>query len=92
VSEIDDMAESEAGPAGAHLWALELDAEELPVRAHLITRTEADGPREVRWSACGQRFTAALHPRGWWSTRPGELPLAEWAVHCGREVAGAGQA
>jgi hypothetical protein len=51
-----------------------------PIRAHQIVREEDDGRAMI--TACGKRLTASNHPRGWWTTRPGELPLAAHAVHC----------
>jgi hypothetical protein len=62
-----------------NLWMLDLDAEGWPRRAHLIVE-ERDG---VRTTACGERATAGTHPRGWWSTRAGSLPLVRRYVHCG---------
>jgi hypothetical protein len=51
-----------------------------PIRAHQIVREEDGGT--VRITACGRRLTQSSHRRGWWSSRPGELPLAAHAVHC----------
>jgi hypothetical protein len=69
-------------------WALDIDRDGHPWRAHKIVRAEAsDIFGEVRWSECGLRFTNATHPHGWWTTRPGKLPLAPHAVCCGNEGA-----
>lgn len=71
------------------LWAMDICTEighpdyGNPIRAHQIIRTEGDpGIHETRVTACGERLTQSNHPRGWWSSRPGELPLAADAVHC----------
>jgi hypothetical protein len=62
-----------------NLWMLDLDEKKRPLRAHLIVE-ERDG---VRTTACGERATAGKHPRGWWTTRAGSLPLVRRCVHCG---------
>lgn len=77
---------------GELLWALDLapvypGGPEQPVGAHLIVKTEPGRFGEVRTSECGRTFTAGTHPRGWWSTRPGHLPLQKHAVCCGAERA-----
>ena len=69
-------------------WALDLGpvyrgGPDQPIRAHLIVRTETSSEGKVRWSECGRRFTAANHPRGWWTTDGERLPLQEQHVHCG---------
>ena len=75
-----------------HLWAMDLGpvyrgGPDMPVGAHLIVRRYDGGFRgEVRVAACGQEFTAGTHPRGWWGTKQGNLPLQEHAVHCGRDL------
>ncbi len=77
---------------GELLWAMDI-AEQPPHRghpagAHLIVRAYAGGFRgEVRVGACGREFTCGTHPRGWWSTKPGSLPLARHAIHCGASIA-----
>lgn len=63
-----------------HLWSLDLDSEQRPWRAHLIVAVAPDR----RWTACGQLRTAGTHPRGWWGTSAGRLPLLR--VHCGADV------
>lgn len=55
-----------------------------PIAAHQIVSEEDGG--KARITACGKRLTASNHPRGWWTTRPGELPLADHAIHCTAEV------
>lgn len=65
------------------MWALDLDDRELPWRAHLIVRSEPSHLGEVRYSACGQSFTATYQPRGWMSLHPGHLPMPEADIHCG---------
>lgn len=76
---------------GEYLWAMDV-AESGPYRghpvyAHLIVRVEQGRFGEIRHGACGRTFTAGTHPRGWWSTKPGNLPLQEHAVHCGSDIA-----
>jgi hypothetical protein len=74
-----DLRETNTDP---NLWMLDLEGLGWPRLAHLIV-DERDG---VRTTACGRRVTTATHPRGWWSTRAGVLPLAgPDAVHCGRD-------
>lgn len=73
--------------SGEYLWAMDLAENQWPVAAHLIGRVEQGKFGEVRWSECGRSFTSGTHPWGWYSTRPGELPIAGHAVHCGRETA-----
>lgn len=51
-----------------------------PIAAHQIVSEEDGG--KTRITACGKRLTASNHPRGWWTTRPGELPLGGELVHC----------
>lgn len=51
-----------------------------PTAAHQIVSEEDGG--KVRITACGQRLTESNHRRGWWTTKPGELPIAEHAIHC----------
>jgi hypothetical protein len=73
-----------------NLWALDLEQDQLgrlhPWRAHLIVRTEHDRFGETRTAACGEQFTAGTHPRGWWSTRSGNLPLSgPDDIHCGKD-------
>lgn len=83
------MSESTTDP---NLWAMDLqpypepNSPLQPVRAHLIVSGYTDARGEVRVSACGMELTAGTHPRGWWGTRLGQLPLQDHAVHCGREV------
>ena len=77
---------------GELLWALDLAPAypgglDQPAGAHLIVRVEPGRYGEVRTCECGQTFTAGTHPRGWWSTRPGILPLQEHAVRCGKITA-----
>jgi hypothetical protein len=75
-----------------NLWAMGLSpmypgGPALPTSAHLIVRRFDGGFRgEVRVAACGIEFTAGTHPRGWWSTRSGRLPLQDHAICCGREI------
>lgn len=66
---------------GARLWALDLDEKDRPVLAHQIVLIERS-PDGERIAACGQRFSASSHPRGWWSTEGGRLPLQDHAIHC----------
>jgi hypothetical protein len=74
-----------------NLWALDI-AESgrwrgRPVGAHLIVAARHEPFRgEVRVAACGEEFTAGTHPRGWWGTRWGRLPLQGHAVHCGADL------
>lgn len=70
------------------LWALDLDDNGSPVRAHRIvgvSRLPGEPPEtEVRITACGLRLDITSHPDGWWLVDPGELPLAQAdANHCG---------
>ena len=83
--------------ADSHMWALDLqpfptpDSPMRPVGAHLIVSAHDGGFRgQVRVSACGREFTFGTHPRGWWSTRQGNLPLQAHAVHCGADLLAAG--
>lgn len=69
-----------------HLWALDLDGQNRPFQAHLITAIGLGPNGEERFSDCGRSYTRGTHPRGWWSSRAGELPLQEQHVHCGREL------
>ena len=73
----------------AVLWALDVDSDNRPYRAHRIIDTGGDGAGrvgEVRTAACGIRFTAGNHPRGWWWTADGRLPLGgPDCIHCGGE-------
>ena len=65
-------------------WALDLDGQLQPWRAHRIIRTELlPHIGEVRWSACGRSFTAGTHLHGWWDCLEGRLPLSEQHIHCG---------
>jgi len=86
VSAAEDPRES----GDPNLWALDLapfpyaGCPEQPVAAHLIVYCRKERYRgEVRVAACGKQFTAGTHPRGWWGTRWGNLPLQDHAVHCG---------
>jgi hypothetical protein len=80
-------------PPSQDLWALDLEAygpfgaTAVPVLAHKVVRLEGAGIREVRITACGQRRTYHTHPRGWWTTLPGKLPLQPQHIHCGLEEA-----
>ncbi|GAA0493815.1 hypothetical protein Ade02nite_21100 [Paractinoplanes deccanensis] len=62
------------------VWMLDLDEDDRPILAHAVAGTERGG--QVTITACGRRETAESHPRGWWNLRPGELPLADHAIHC----------
>jgi hypothetical protein len=77
---------------GNNLWALDLDDQEVPVRAHLVVEYEhvAEVPgSEVRVTACGMHLTEHNHPRGWWYVPKGEIPLATTAaIHCGIKAIG----
>jgi hypothetical protein len=74
----DDPAEDQKST-----WMLDLDPDGWPVLAHEIATVERGNTGEARITACGQRATAATHPRGWWSTPRGELPLSgEGDIHC----------
>lgn len=68
-------------PERERLWALDLDENHQPWRAHEIAATERS-PDGDRITACGQRRTSGSHPRGWWSTTGDSLPLQEHAIHC----------
>lgn len=70
------------------LWALDLDNRDYPWRAHRIVGTAHDERGcEVRTAACGARFTATSHPRGWWRMSDGRLPLSgPDSIHCGGEA------
>jgi len=71
----------------SYLWALDLDEKDRPWQAHLIVKSEDGQFGEIRTGACGQTFTAGTHPRGWWSTEDGNLPLSgAHDIHCGREI------
>lgn len=70
------------------MWALDLDDDGNPIRAHRITRVENTLPgfpeKEIRWTACGERRSPETHPRGWWLCSKGQLPLGlASANHCG---------
>ncbi len=76
-----------------NLWALDLkpfpwpDGPLQPVQAHLIVMARREQHRgETRIAACGREFTAGTHPRGWWGSRWGSLPLRDHAIHCGAEI------
>lgn len=70
----------------AVMWAMDICSEinhpfyGNPIRAHQIVREEDDG--KARITACGERLTESNHRQGWWTTKPGELPLQEHAIHC----------
>ena len=77
---------------GELLWAMDIapvypGGPDQPVRAHLIVKAEQARFGEVRTSECGQTFTGGTHSRGWWSTKPGNLPLQDHAICCGIETA-----
>lgn len=67
-------------------WAMDICTEinhpwyGQPIAAHQIIREEDEG--KTRITACGLRLTRSNHPRGWWTSPPGKLPLAEHAIHC----------
>jgi len=89
----DDRGDLYLTERDEYLWALDCrplvpGGDSLPVLAHLIVSVEQGPHGEVRHSACGQRLTAGNHPRGWWSTSRGRLPLVERDIHCGIEIAG----
>ena len=65
----------------ARIWALDIDEDGHPWRAHLIVTCDLRPAGEVRTSACGQQFTQSSHPRGWWEIEG--LPLQDHAIHCG---------
>jgi hypothetical protein len=66
------------------MWALDLDGDGRPAAAHRIVATERPpGGEEARVSACGLRFTATSHPRGW---HKGSRPPVR--AHCGRNPGG----
>jgi hypothetical protein len=76
-----------------NLWALDVrpypfpTSPEHPVLAHLIVAMRREQHRgEVRVAACGNEYTDGTHPRGWWSTRSGNLPLQGHAIHCGADI------
>lgn len=85
--------DAETGRAGAdpNLWALDMGpmhpgGPDWPLLAHLIVSRHDDHLRgEVRTSACGREFTVGTHPRGWWSTRAGNFPMQDHAIHCGQD-------
>jgi hypothetical protein len=68
----------------ANLWALDLNHNDMPVLAHRIVSELPDG---ARMTACGRSLTAYTHPRGWWTTESGGLPLAAEHIHCGEPEA-----
>jgi hypothetical protein len=66
-------------------WMLDFDASgHWPVRAHEIVAVENPGhPDEVRVTACGYRAMKSNHPRGWWGSPRGEMPLSgPDDIHC----------
>lgn len=69
-----------------HSWALDLDGEQRPVGAHLIVAVARERFGEVRVCACGRRYTAGTHPRGWWGSLAGELPLPDYDIRCGADL------
>ena len=69
-----------AGNGRAVLWALDLDEDRQPILVHQVT--SADDRRAI--TVCGQ--TRSVQARGWWTSHPGELPIAKHAVHCRRDV------
>lgn len=73
-----------AGDGRAVLWALDLDRDRQPILVHQVA--SADGQRAI--TVCGQ--TRGVLSRGWWTSHPGELPIAEHAVHCRREIPAGG--
>lgn len=79
------QAPAEPGP-DAVTWAMDICSEVghpfygNPIAAHQIVRKEDGGEAQV--TACGQRLTRWNHLRGWWTTKAGELPLPEHAIHC----------
>jgi hypothetical protein len=81
---------------GNNLWALDLDDQEVPVRAHLVVEVEhppvvpgTTAYGEVRITACGMHLTEHNHPLGWWYVPKGEIPLATAAaIHCGIKAIG----
>ena len=79
-----DLCRHLPGGGRAVLWALDLDEDRQPIRVHQVT--SADDHRAI--TVCGQ--TRSVQARGWWTSHPGELPIAEHAVHCRREIATGG--
>ena len=71
---------------GQVTWAMDICTEVNhpyygnPIAAHQVVQEEDDG--KVRITACGKRLSERNHPKGWWTTPPGKLPLADHAVHC----------
>jgi hypothetical protein len=62
------------------IWMLDLNADDLPVRAHLIVSDTGD----TRTTACGKTVNEFTHHRGWWELEEGKLPLQPRWIHCGR--------
>jgi hypothetical protein len=72
----------QAAERGEGLWALDIDGDGWPWRAHRVVEVEtshAGWPTYYR-VACGDRLSVHFH--GCWGVKIGDLPLQDHAVHC----------
>jgi hypothetical protein len=80
------MAEGGTVARDDHYWALELNKEKWPVRAHLIVGETGPGRFDYYLVACGDKLSKAWS--GCWGTNGDQLPLQAHAVHCGLPQSG----
>lgn len=75
-----DGAGGNVGKRDDHYWALDIDRNRWPWRAHLIVGEDGEGRFGYWLTACGLRLSKMV--TGCWGTNGDALPMQEHAVHC----------